>query len=336
MKAPENLFNYFSEDYKSAILCWETDIDAYTNFFWPNGITTFCGINDQLDYLVETDAVTTFDSINLQSYTKSETEEYQDGVLVKSFAVPIPDKHIDEDIELYWRVKTQVDGITAINFFYDGLTQYSGITTMNIDGSFSSYENINIEQNLTYDIADRMHINMPDDSFYNKELNSSNIYKFLKVFATEIEKLNFESDRTRRDFFLEEARESYLADNFSKLIDFAINNKINITEFRAIVRALLRAFQNSGTIDAIKSVLKYFIGLRPDIINIRDLDYWLPTHNMETISISEFESGSFGLTKEKNHTISKSIWDTKYEVPNRPMAEPFWLDWDGVSFLNYY
>jgi hypothetical protein len=72
-------------------------------------------------FKLEIDSVSTFDSINKQTYISGrDNVVYQNGQLVKAFEIPMPIRQFDRDLIYYWRIKLYGGYNTGFEFWSNG------------------------------------------------------------------------------------------------------------------------------------------------------------------------------------------------------------------------
>src|SRR5208282_652880 len=174
------------------------------------------------------------------------------GQIVTAFEIIFPIRSEGFTIPYYWRI--QVNSATLISDWTDTQT-----FTRDLSNKFL--------------IANRLFGNYPDKYFYEKDVKSNNTYTFAENYAREIEELDFEVIRIKRDNYLVSVRDDSLYNNFGILYDFIQSNQTN-QEYREQLIQLKKAFNSSSTFGAIQTIVSIFTCVEPTIQNVSNITGW--------------------------------------------------------------
>lgn len=258
LNSPSDPFSYLSDNPLEAVLAWGVDNDAMTNAFAADGLTNFGYLLDQLVFRVQLDSSTDFNTINLMQYTNSSAGQYNSGINVYSMDVPVPKRNYNEDLTFYWRVRHELDG--------------SSMSTLS---DYCTYSELSLNKNETIEIADAMHNDMSDQNVYTKDANSTNIYSLLKDFGNQIDLSKFEDKRLKDGFDIDNIKESELESNYGRIMNFSKPSSFSFAEYRAVLKKLFDIYSHSGTVYAIREIIKIFTGAYPEIKEYRNLYGWI-------------------------------------------------------------
>lgn len=270
--APSFPFEYLSDNPLEMVLAWSVDNDALTNAFAVEGITSFGYLNNQLDFKVQLDSSPDFNTINLKEYKAETANSYHYGINVYAMDVPVPKRNYKKDLTLYWRVKHDLS---------DGIS-------MSTSSAYCTFSEFSLNKNETIEIADAMHLGIPDENVYTKDENSTNIYSILKDFGSQIDSSKFESKRVKEIFDITKVKESELQASFGRMFGFAKPDDMSYAEYRAMLQKLFGLYSKAGTIFSMKEMAKLFTGAYPEIIEYKNKYGWIVYSTRRDPTISPF------------------------------------------------
>lgn len=257
--APIEPFEYLSDNPLEMVLAWGLDTDALTNTLEFNGITNFGYLLNQLDFRVQVDSSTNFNTINLKEYTGSTASGFNKGINVFSMEVPVSKRNYDEDLTFYWRVRHELDGVS-----------------MSTLSDYCTYSDFSLNKNETIEITDELHLGLPDENVYTKDENSTNIYSILKNFGNQIDLSKFELKRVKDSIIdIDNVKESDLQNTFGLMLDFSKPDLMSFAEYRRMLKKLFDIYSHSGTVYSIREIVKILTGAYP-LINEGNKTYgWI-------------------------------------------------------------
>lgn len=256
---PFETFSYLGEDPLNMVLAWSIDTDALTNACeFYDGITRVGLLLDQLDFKLQVDASTEFNTINLKEYTKDNALEYRKGMNVFSMVVPVPKRRYDKELNFYWRVKHELSGVS-----------------MSVLSEYCTESMLSISKNETLDIANKMHNNLADENVYTKDTNSTNIYALLKDYAAHIEQAKFELKRIKEVNSILQCKESLLQSKHGRQLDFSKPSNMSYAEYKVLLNKLTAIYKKAGTLHSIREIIKLMTGAYPIINEYRKKYGWI-------------------------------------------------------------
>jgi hypothetical protein len=177
---------------------------------------------------------------------------FDKGQIVIAFEIAFPIRSEGMTIPYFWRVRansqTVVSGFTDTQTFDRDLSNKQVITT-------------------------RLFAGYPDFNVYTKDANSTFTFTIASVHSREVEEMDFEAIRTKRDIYLSSVRDESLYNNFGVLYNFQ-NTGQTLQEYREQLIQLRGAFQVSGTIGAVQRIVKIFTCTDPIVQEVKDLIGW--------------------------------------------------------------
>jgi len=233
---------------------------------------------DQYDFELCIDTSSSFDSPNLRCFTDRDAItgfgiggfgedgfgiggfaggyrgliNFSKGQLVRSYEVLFPIRAEGEEITYYWRVR---------------------VLSTNLESEYSDTYTFNRDLSNKNQIHGRMFENYPDENVYEKDSESTLIYTIAKEHGRQVEEMDFESKRTKRDIYLKDVRDEKLYDNHAVLYNFK-NTGQTLQEYREQFIKVKEAFKYSGTAGAIERLIRIFYCTDPLIQEVKDLTGW--------------------------------------------------------------
>ena len=250
-------------------ISWELDINQIKAYLKEQyNIEKIYNFQEQLDYYIEIDNVSTFDSINKKVYTFKNTN-YEIGKIVQSCIIEfIPQL---EKTSFYIRIKI-IDN--NYNFNVKINNEITNIN-VNINNDYSEIYNINIDKNYTLDIIKSMYNGIPDSNAYSKGSYDANFYYILQCFAIQDNNLFNTLNIIKNGFFVNRCKPDDLSDNFGGILGYYKPNNITNEEYRRIIIELYKSLQNIGTTYSILNPIKYLVGDNCEIINFKNIYPWI-------------------------------------------------------------
>lgn len=271
LNAPSEPFEYLSDNPLEMVLAWGVDNDAVTNAFAADGITSFGLLLSQLDFRVQVDSSTNFDSVNLKEYTKSTANKFNTGINVYSMEVPVPKRNYNKDLDFYWRVRHELDAVS-----------------MSTLSNYCTYSDFSLIKNKGIEIADEMHLKLSDENVYTKDENSTNIYSLFRNYGHHLDASEFELKRCKELNDIDNVKESELQDSFGRIMDFSKPDSMSFAEYRKFLKDLFEIYSHSGTLFSIREVVKAFTGAYPEIVEGREKYGWIIYDTRRDPTISPF------------------------------------------------
>jgi len=251
---------YYSDDYYDGLAIdvpldldyYRTDNDGIYVFHWTFNPQYITPVLATLDFELQLDTVSTFDSPNFKSFLKTTAILYQNGNVVKGYTVPVYTRVEDDVITFYARVRVK-DGVNYSNF--------SDILTA---------ETI---QNVVRSTEDRLLTALPDGNVYpidevNLPLNqrTSNISKIYQDYSLEFDREFLEKENTIWDRSLRFIRDERIYDVFGFRFGFPKPSTMQFVDYRYCLRHVQNAVFIGSTYGAVKEVGKGFTGINPIIV----------------------------------------------------------------------
>jgi hypothetical protein len=260
-----------------------TQEDTYV-FMWTINCCVDCGggLNfvplSAYDFELCIDTDPSFSSVNLRCFTEEDARTgfgiggfgeggfgiggfaggfrgfagYDKGQIVIAFEILFPIRAEAMTIPYYWRVKASSGSVTSdytdTQTFIRDLSNKQAITTT----LYGEY---------------------PDLNYYVKDANSTFTYTIASVHSREIEEMDFEAIRSKRDIYLTTVRDESLYNNFGVLYSYQ-NTGQTLQEYREQLIQLIAAYQISGTFGALQTLVAIFTCTQPVIQEVKDLTGW--------------------------------------------------------------
>jgi len=253
-------------------------------FMWTINCCVDCGNGlsfvplDTYDFEVCIDTSLDFDSPNLRCFTQQDAltgfgiggfgedgfgiggfaggfrgfTGYNKGQIVIAFEIAFPIRAEGQTIPYYWKVRAS--GLTVESDYTDTQTFIRDLSNKQV-------------------LTDQLSDGYPDENVYTKDSDSTIIYTIAKEHARQVEEMDFEAIRTKRDIYLSSVRDEALYNNFGVLYNFPNRGQV-LQEYREQLIQLKDAFQYSGTEGAIQRIVKIFTCTDPVIEEVGQLTGW--------------------------------------------------------------
>jgi len=263
-----NFYGPGSLDVPRDLRFYRTNVDNVYTFHWGFDESFITPMLSTADFDLQLDTVTTFDSLNLVTFTSSTVISYQNGNVRKGFTVPVSPRL--DGVEQTWYARAR----TRIGFNTSG---WSLILPFTILQKFEVHE------------AENLITNLPDKHVYGKEdllkpvaIRNTNLYTVMNTYARELDQVELENILTSTNNYINICRDEVLYDNFGKLFSYTKPQIQQFVEYRESLRALILGSLVGGTIDAVERVIRSFTGVTPFIELIRDRNDFFLTTEFET------------------------------------------------------
>ena len=177
---------------------------------------------------------------------------FSQGQLVIAYEIAFPIRAEDQTIPYYWRVKVLSSALES---------PWTDTQTFTRDASQKT------------EVTNRIFTTYPDENVYSKDVHSTYTHLFAKEYSRQIEQMRFEALRAKRDIYLAQTRDESLYNNFGVLYTFPQRSQ-TLQEYREQLIQLINAYEFSGTIGSINTIIKAYTCREPDIIEINSLTGW--------------------------------------------------------------
>lgn len=212
----------------------------------------------ELDYDLQIDSQSTFNSINLITLHKNSSAPlfvFIGGNTTVSFAVQMPKRLRGQEQTWYWRARIK-KGL----FISD----------------YTATQTLTIPAHRAYSIAQEAHTDLADENFYPKEAESTNIFRLLNAGAHSLDTLLLETLRVKEDNFLDSVRDSKIADNFGALYKHPKPITESFGDYRNRIRIFREAYlQLEATQLGIENVIESFVVQPPMLTDNSDIEGWI-------------------------------------------------------------
>jgi hypothetical protein len=253
-----------SVDTPTNLMFYRTSQDGVYVFWWGFSAAFISPALFTFDYELQLDTVPTFDSPNLVDFLSADVITYQNGNVVKGYAVPVASR-IDK-IEQTWYARVRI---------VDGLEM----------GPWSAILIWTIPQRYTVQEAENLMTDLPDANVYGKEdlklpvsQRKSLIYTIDTMYGQQYDEALYENFLTATDNYVTLCRDEFLFQNFGVQFKFPKPTSMQYVDYRLILMSLISASLVGSTNEAIILTIQAFTGVAPTIIPIRDeLDFFLST-----------------------------------------------------------
>jgi hypothetical protein len=209
-----------------------------------------------IDFDLQIDTVTTFDSLNLQQFDSLSVLNYQNGNVRKGAAIQVALRQDGTEQTWYWRVRTK----QGINF-----------SDWSAPAQFTILEKFEVES------AENILNNLPDYHVYGKSdlkravsARSSKLYKFSNMYGKEIDQTKLENILTITNNYVSLCRDEQLFDNFGIFFDYTKPQIQTSVEYRNTLRNLVLGSLTGGTFTAIRRIVKSFTGVTPILGTVKE------------------------------------------------------------------
>lgn len=297
----------YSDFEDKTILSFELDTQKIKNELKKINIQRIYNLKDNINFIIQVDNVSTFNSINLKEYEFNNLENYK-GNLVYSCVLKICERQLDNESTFYYRVK-----IKQISQQYNILKDdVQGYYNFEFENNWSDFCEIKIKKNYTLDILLSMYNFIADYNAYNKEVKSANFYNFLLPHAKEFNKSFEEIIKTKEMNLLDKCNTNELDNVFGNNYGFNIPFNINTEEYRRMLINLRKAYLNAGTYNSINSVIKYFFGEDAEFKDYRNIYPWILRNKKRKLkdpnnpSYTNYKSNYYLYDKERKFDIQKN------------------------------
>ena len=257
LNSPIRLLTYLSNLENVRVFQWVIDVANHTEVLLAD-----------LDYLLEIDVVSTFDSINLRSFHMNDVQS-QIGDFVMAYEVSFPPRQLLEEPTYYWRVK-----IDSTNYY----------------SNFTNGDVFVLNKNQRLDIFNRVFNALPDKYVYPKDAASTNVANILKAYCKELDKAEFELLRTKNDFFWKQARDSQLYNVAGVLYDLPKTTDLTFAEYRDLILEVSRIFDKTNTKQSIIDIVRWFVGIDPTIVEYVNTTFWRLDSNAGLVTPTDFNN----------------------------------------------
>lgn len=252
-------------------------------FFWTLACCEDClgGLPapiDQYDYELCIDTDPNFNSPNLRCFTGADTVTgfgiggfgddgfgiggfaggarglvgFTQGQLITAYEIAFPIRAEDQTIQYYWRVK---------------------VLSQTLESPWTDTQTFERDWSKKNETTNRIYTTYPDENVYIKDTDSTYTHLIAKEHSRQVEELQFEALRSKRDIYLGSVRDESLYNNFGSLYNFSQRTQ-TLQEYREQLIQLMKAYETSGTYQAIIDIVKIFTCRIPVITEIKDLTGW--------------------------------------------------------------
>lgn len=243
---------------------YRTNVDNVYVFHWGFQSAFVSPILSTLDFELQLDTVTTFNSPNLTTFTSSSAIDFQNGDVRKGYAVPVSPRQDKTTQQWFARVRTVLGTSTS---------------------DFSFIRPFTILEKFEVEDAESLLDSLPDFHVYNKEdirlpvlERKTNLYTVMNMYSKELDQAKLENTLTATNITIDLCRDEQLFQNFGVFFDYDKPQLQEFVEYRECLRNLILGALNGSTIDAINRVVSCFTGLDPVLELIRNRnDFFLTT-----------------------------------------------------------
>ena len=192
--------------------------------------------------------------------------EYQNGNAVKAFGYNFLTRTEEIDRTIYHMVR---------------------VVGNKSESLYSNYNILTIPQGYQQAATERMFGGLPDNNIYYLDLLklapedriNYNIYYVEQMYGYEMDNSYFETKQTRWDTILDLCRDTNFETNFSLIYNLEKPMDLKYAEFRNFIKNFNIATTLGSTEAAINTVVNSLTAVNPDILLIRDYDWWLLNGN---------------------------------------------------------
>jgi len=216
-----------------------------------------------LNFEVEIDTAQTFATVNAIKLSNNSSDSrlsgFQNGQVGKGFEVLLP-KRSSEDVTWYWRVR---------------------INSGAFQSGWSQIQNFMVPAIQSISRTNEIFARLADENSYDKDSNSSNVYKKLLQFGRELDLLQLEKERTISDLFIDTARDTALTNNFSRYLELSRVATEQASHHRWKTHRLWKTFINyPGTEQGMLDAVKAFVAEEPTILDLTATEGWILGQNI--------------------------------------------------------
>lgn len=251
---------YNSTDVPQDLQWYRTETDGVYVFHWtfsPLFMTPFFS-SYSLDWELQLDTVNTFNSPNLQVFTKTTAPEFYEGNSCKGYRINVPARQEHVDQTWYARVR---------NVYGSTKSAFSSIITWDIPPLF-----------IDTSAEELLGLFTADQNVYNKEVlklpisqRDTNLYSVVyKMYGQQFDYLKYRNILLASDNYLQQSQDSVLYENFGAFFNFQQPVGMANIQYRRILQNMFRASLVGGTISSIEQAVIGFTGIPPIIENVRD------------------------------------------------------------------
>jgi len=205
---------------------------------------------------------------------------FQNGNVVKAFEVDFNDRVVKKDRTI--KFKTRVIGPS-------------------FETNWSDYNSLFIPRDYSLEVNEGLFNNLPDENVYPKDLlkvdpslRNHNVYNILGAYSSEFDGVYYQNDRTADDYFTDACQDVNFEKNRASYFDIIKPTTMQWSDFRHVVKQMGVAALNGSTSSAIKRMANAFTGVDPNILLVRDYDWWLLNGNMLHNPSFELNANYFG------------------------------------------
>lgn len=174
------------------------------------------------------------------------------GQLVTAYEIAFPIRAEAQTIQYYWRVK---------------------VLSQTLESPWTDTQTFVRDSSQKNETTNRIYTAYPDENVYTKDTDSTYTFLVAKEHSRQVEEMQFEALRAKRDIYLTEVRDEALYDNFGALYNFSQSTQ-TLQEYREQLIQLIGAYETSGTYQALIDIVKVFTCRTPKIVEIKDLTGW--------------------------------------------------------------
>ena len=290
------------------------------------------------DYFIQIDTAATFDSDNLVEYDTITALDTISENYIRGFVIPLNTRG-KEEITYYWRIGIKNTGYEDLysdtaSFILN--KNYALLIGENLIKALPDYHiyNINdVKQELPITQDTGLWSWKDDETAYTETWGSidystgftrlwqvieqsvssrhtTNLWKFMSMYANELDKVKLELIYTKNDFFISEIRDSQIESMWGKYFGIEKPDYMSFPEYREFISTLIHCFLQGSTVNAIKSVCRLVTGAEATITLIRDTEVCQIVERDDTDDVYYT-----GLTKTEIADDIDTIWN-KWELQN--------------------
>ena len=294
--APSDLY-LFKPDRNTFCISWRNnpaDTDTLSNF----------------EFEIQSDSVSTFDSINLKSYYTTDTSlNYQRGNFFHGLI--LNDISSLTDFTLYFRVR-------IVGTYSSSWSDYDTWTTAKV----TWYADTNLAMGL-----------LSDGNVYSKE-GVTNAKKIIEMYMRELQEFKKESALIKRYAGFQNAQDTDLYNLMGDLLQYNRDDSSTFTEYRRELIELWNCYLEGGTQTAIKRFIKALMGVDPVIQLHKNRFGWIVHASQRNPFVVPQPVPANPYTDPTNHYFTKDSSATEFNT-SIPRPQKRMLKGLGFTLLVY-
>lgn len=325
-------FKNTKNDKNFLCVCFDLNTEDIRTVLITQGYSKVMDLHESIDYVIEVDSVSTFNSENKQTYSFKKAEEKQLGPITQSCAIPFYNRNLFEDLNFFVRVRITPTAFKATLMLAE--TKETVIEDMQFQSpKFSQSTSFVVDQDLTLNLSKQMYEIIADENSYNKELYSGVVYRWLIPFAKEADKAKHYLDKVKDQYFIQKIAPESLEEYFGKLYGFPYSISMSYESYRNILMNLYKCLRNT-TWDSMIDTVKYLVGYKVEYTKGLDFYPWA----LKTAELSGEENPSQDVENPSYYNILSNyfVFDDSISEADKCENQAMLLSEDFLTSTTFF